>query len=104
MPVEFEAWSQVFLGLIEDLQGRGALALSLGQPGEGETITEVARFLGLGRDQQRPGVVQAILGGEHVDAEQDQRLDGLGKGLLGRSKLPFRFLPVPLLMGWRLAF
>ena len=45
----FRARPQILLGLVEDPQGRGALALSLGQPGQGEPISEVAGVLGPGR-------------------------------------------------------
>src|SRR5208337_5593500 len=41
-------------------------------------------------------VLQAVLGGEHVDLEEGQRLDGLRERLLSLAQVPFHFLPVPL--------
>ena len=76
--LDVQARAQVLLGLVEDLQGRRRPCPALGQPGQREPIPEVARLLGQGRGQERPGVVQAVLGGEQVEAEQDERLDGLG--------------------------
>ena len=73
--------------------------MSLGQPGQGESIPEIARILGQDRGEKRAGVLQVVLGGEQVDAEEDERLEGLGERLLGLAQLPLHFLPVPLVPG-----
>ena len=44
--------TQVLLGLVEDLQRVGTLALPPGQPGEGEPILEDSRIVGLCRAQE----------------------------------------------------
>ena len=92
-----QARPQFFLRLVEDLQGRGAASLLLGQPGEGQAIAKVAGILGLGRGQQGRRFVMSVLSGEHIGLEEGQPLDGSGirKDLLGRLQLPFHVLPTP---------